>query len=168
MAESDGRASGYLMDLINFLRSTFQVFTHLPVSSTPSYSYAVSSWICDHSSPVSSCNVCYCMCGVNQFCIYRCLDGHTWAEVLGANTFSSLCPLLTFHCLILGVNQCISAQEFRVWCYRCYYTNIRHPFPKPIKSLSIPAHYQHRQLPAHPFTENDTACLRFSSAALSS
>uniref|UniRef100_A0A3P9DT47 Exocyst complex component n=1 Tax=Maylandia zebra TaxID=106582 RepID=A0A3P9DT47_9CICH len=32
MAESDGRASGYLMDLINFLRSTFQVFTHLPVS----------------------------------------------------------------------------------------------------------------------------------------
>uniref|UniRef100_A0A673AQJ5 Exocyst complex component n=1 Tax=Sphaeramia orbicularis TaxID=375764 RepID=A0A673AQJ5_9TELE len=30
MAESDGRASGYLMDLINFLRSTFQVFTHLP------------------------------------------------------------------------------------------------------------------------------------------
>lgn len=37
MSESDGRASGYLMDLINFLRSTFQVFTHLPVSSTPSY-----------------------------------------------------------------------------------------------------------------------------------
>lgn len=34
MAESDGRASGYLMDLINFLRSTFQVFTHLPVSWT--------------------------------------------------------------------------------------------------------------------------------------
>lgn len=32
MAESDGRASGYLMDLINFLRSIFQVFTHLPVS----------------------------------------------------------------------------------------------------------------------------------------
>lgn len=32
MAESNGRASGYLMDLINFLRSTFQVFTHLPVS----------------------------------------------------------------------------------------------------------------------------------------
>uniref|UniRef100_A0A1A7YJC9 Exocyst complex component n=1 Tax=Iconisemion striatum TaxID=60296 RepID=A0A1A7YJC9_9TELE len=30
MAESDGRASEYLMDLINFLRSTFQVFTHLP------------------------------------------------------------------------------------------------------------------------------------------
>ncbi|XP_076419061.1 exocyst complex component 6 isoform X5 [Peromyscus maniculatus bairdii] len=30
MAESDGRASGYLMDLINFLRSIFQVFTHLP------------------------------------------------------------------------------------------------------------------------------------------
>ncbi|XP_077594544.1 exocyst complex component 6 isoform X5 [Stigmatopora nigra] len=30
MAESEGRASGYLMDLINFLRSTFQVFTHLP------------------------------------------------------------------------------------------------------------------------------------------
>uniref|UniRef100_A0A671S3D6 Exocyst complex component n=1 Tax=Sinocyclocheilus anshuiensis TaxID=1608454 RepID=A0A671S3D6_9TELE len=30
MAESDGRASGYLIDLINFLRSTFQVFTHLP------------------------------------------------------------------------------------------------------------------------------------------
>ncbi|XP_061564152.1 exocyst complex component 6 [Cololabis saira] len=30
MIESDGRASGYLMDLINFLRSTFQVFTHLP------------------------------------------------------------------------------------------------------------------------------------------
>ncbi|XP_067433324.1 exocyst complex component 6 isoform X5 [Thunnus thynnus] len=33
MAESDGRASGYLMDLINFLRSTFQVFTHLPLSA---------------------------------------------------------------------------------------------------------------------------------------
>uniref|UniRef100_A0A665XBC7 Exocyst complex component n=1 Tax=Echeneis naucrates TaxID=173247 RepID=A0A665XBC7_ECHNA len=33
MAESDGRASGYLMDLINFLRSTFQVFTHLPVTT---------------------------------------------------------------------------------------------------------------------------------------
>lgn len=32
MSESAGRASGYLMDLINFLRSTFQVFTHLPVS----------------------------------------------------------------------------------------------------------------------------------------
>lgn len=32
MIEPDGRASGYLMDLINFLRSTFQVFTHLPVS----------------------------------------------------------------------------------------------------------------------------------------
>ncbi|ELW66709.1 Exocyst complex component 6 [Tupaia chinensis] len=30
MAEPDGRASGYLMDLINFLRSIFQVFTHLP------------------------------------------------------------------------------------------------------------------------------------------
>ncbi|XP_074856495.1 exocyst complex component 6 isoform X7 [Carettochelys insculpta] len=30
MLEPDGRASGYLMDLINFLRSTFQVFTHLP------------------------------------------------------------------------------------------------------------------------------------------
>ncbi|XP_053165463.1 exocyst complex component 6 isoform X2 [Hemicordylus capensis] len=30
MTEPDGRASGYLMDLINFLRSTFQVFTHLP------------------------------------------------------------------------------------------------------------------------------------------
>uniref|UniRef100_A0A8C5SHU9 Exocyst complex component 6 n=1 Tax=Laticauda laticaudata TaxID=8630 RepID=A0A8C5SHU9_LATLA len=30
MIEPDGRASGYLMDLINFLRSTFQVFTHLP------------------------------------------------------------------------------------------------------------------------------------------
>ncbi|XP_072281151.1 exocyst complex component 6 isoform X3 [Pyxicephalus adspersus] len=30
MAEPDGRASGYLMDLINFLRSTFQVFTNLP------------------------------------------------------------------------------------------------------------------------------------------
>uniref|UniRef100_A0A8K9UG39 Exocyst complex component n=1 Tax=Oncorhynchus mykiss TaxID=8022 RepID=A0A8K9UG39_ONCMY len=30
MPESDGQASGYLMDLINFLRSTFQVFTHLP------------------------------------------------------------------------------------------------------------------------------------------
>ncbi|XP_026172254.1 exocyst complex component 6 isoform X6 [Mastacembelus armatus] len=33
MVESDGRASGYLMDLINFLRSTFQVFTHLPLHS---------------------------------------------------------------------------------------------------------------------------------------
>ncbi|KAL7990483.1 hypothetical protein Chor_013913 [Crotalus horridus] len=32
MIEPDGRASGYLMDLINFLRSIFQVFTHLPVS----------------------------------------------------------------------------------------------------------------------------------------
>uniref|UniRef100_A0A8C0QU69 Exocyst complex component n=1 Tax=Canis lupus dingo TaxID=286419 RepID=A0A8C0QU69_CANLU len=30
MSEPDGRASGYLMDLINFLRSIFQVFTHLP------------------------------------------------------------------------------------------------------------------------------------------
>ncbi|KAJ1141594.1 hypothetical protein NDU88_007922 [Pleurodeles waltl] len=30
MSEPDGRASGYLLDLINFLRSTFQVFTHLP------------------------------------------------------------------------------------------------------------------------------------------
>lgn len=37
MAESDGRASGYLMDLINFLRSTFQVFTHLPVSLMNSF-----------------------------------------------------------------------------------------------------------------------------------
>ncbi|XP_062858749.1 exocyst complex component 6 isoform X2 [Trichomycterus rosablanca] len=34
MSESDGRASGYLMDLINFLRSTFQVFTHLPSNTT--------------------------------------------------------------------------------------------------------------------------------------
>ncbi|XP_041065737.1 exocyst complex component 6-like isoform X6 [Carcharodon carcharias] len=31
MTEPNGRASGYLMDLINFLRSTFQVFTHLPM-----------------------------------------------------------------------------------------------------------------------------------------
>ncbi|XP_078499529.1 exocyst complex component 6 isoform X1 [Lissotriton helveticus] len=30
MSEPDGRASGFLLDLINFLRSTFQVFTHLP------------------------------------------------------------------------------------------------------------------------------------------
>ncbi|XP_028916297.1 exocyst complex component 6 isoform X1 [Ornithorhynchus anatinus] len=30
MSEPNGRASGYLIDLINFLRSTFQVFTHLP------------------------------------------------------------------------------------------------------------------------------------------
>ncbi|XP_037660075.1 exocyst complex component 6 isoform X4 [Choloepus didactylus] len=30
MSEPDGRASGYLIDLINFLRSIFQVFTHLP------------------------------------------------------------------------------------------------------------------------------------------
>ncbi|XP_063291193.1 exocyst complex component 6 isoform X2 [Pelobates fuscus] len=30
MSEPDGRASGYLMDLVNFLRSTFQVFTNLP------------------------------------------------------------------------------------------------------------------------------------------
>ncbi|KAM4703866.1 exocyst complex component 6 [Rhinophrynus dorsalis] len=30
MSEPDGTASGYLMDLINFLRSTFQVFTNLP------------------------------------------------------------------------------------------------------------------------------------------
>ncbi|XP_044153863.1 exocyst complex component 6 isoform X1 [Bufo gargarizans] len=30
MSEPDGRASGYLMDLINFLQSTFQVFTNLP------------------------------------------------------------------------------------------------------------------------------------------
>ncbi|XP_059982166.1 exocyst complex component 6 isoform X5 [Lagenorhynchus albirostris] len=33
MSEPDGRASGYLMDLINFLRSIFQVFTHLPTNS---------------------------------------------------------------------------------------------------------------------------------------
>ncbi|XP_075697119.1 exocyst complex component 6 isoform X1 [Rhinoderma darwinii] len=33
MSEPDGRASGYLMDLINFLRSTFQVFTNLPNNS---------------------------------------------------------------------------------------------------------------------------------------
>lgn len=43
MAESEGRASGYLMDLINFLRSTFQVFTHLPVS-------LLSLW--DHYTPL--------------------------------------------------------------------------------------------------------------------
>ncbi|KAM5237156.1 exocyst complex component 6 isoform 4-T4 [Ctenodactylus gundi] len=30
MSEPDGRASGYLIDLINFLRSIFLVFTHLP------------------------------------------------------------------------------------------------------------------------------------------
>ncbi|KFO29929.1 Exocyst complex component 6 [Fukomys damarensis] len=30
LSEPDGRASGYLIDLINFLRSIFQVFTHLP------------------------------------------------------------------------------------------------------------------------------------------
>uniref|UniRef100_A0A8P0TR90 Exocyst complex component n=2 Tax=Canis lupus familiaris TaxID=9615 RepID=A0A8P0TR90_CANLF len=34
MSEPDGRASGYLMDLINFLRSIFQVFTHLPTNSS--------------------------------------------------------------------------------------------------------------------------------------
>ncbi|XP_044034295.1 exocyst complex component 6 isoform X9 [Siniperca chuatsi] len=48
MAESDGRASGYLMDLINFLRSTFQVFTHLPYLPVQSRSLAFkethSSW----------------------------------------------------------------------------------------------------------------------------
>lgn len=42
MTESDGRASGYLMDLINFLRSTFQVFTHLPVSFVHMNSFEVS------------------------------------------------------------------------------------------------------------------------------
>lgn len=122
MAESDGRASGYLMDLINFLRSTFQVFTHLPVSSKSSYLHAVWSLFCDHSPPVGSCNVCYCMCGIKLCCICSCLDGHTWADVLvdlQNDTFSS------FHCLTLGVNQNISAQECRVWCFRCHYTNIR-------------------------------------------
>ncbi|XP_028916298.1 exocyst complex component 6 isoform X2 [Ornithorhynchus anatinus] len=34
MSEPNGRASGYLIDLINFLRSTFQVFTHLPKSNS--------------------------------------------------------------------------------------------------------------------------------------
>ncbi|XP_062957989.1 exocyst complex component 6 isoform X4 [Cynocephalus volans] len=34
MSEPDGRASGYLMDLINFLRSIFQVFTHLPTNNS--------------------------------------------------------------------------------------------------------------------------------------
>ncbi|XP_073692691.1 uncharacterized protein [Garra rufa] len=43
MSESDGRASGYLMDLINFLRSTFQVFTHLPNNNNDHA--AMSGWI---------------------------------------------------------------------------------------------------------------------------
>ncbi|XP_061764696.1 exocyst complex component 6 isoform X1 [Nerophis ophidion] len=48
MAESDGRASGYLMDLINFLRSTFQVFTHLPNNNNehPSMSGKVAQTAC--------------------------------------------------------------------------------------------------------------------------
>lgn len=51
MAESDGRASGYLMDLINFLRSTFQVFTHLPVSlvillTSDPLNLSLFSWYC--------------------------------------------------------------------------------------------------------------------------
>ncbi|KAI4801138.1 hypothetical protein KUCAC02_000064 [Chaenocephalus aceratus] len=47
MAESDGRASGYLMDLINFLRSTFQVFTHLPNNNNDHASMSVSipAWL---------------------------------------------------------------------------------------------------------------------------
>lgn len=49
MVESDGRASGYLMDLINFLRSTFQVFTHLPVS------------LMKHTQPLSWSRACVCV-----------------------------------------------------------------------------------------------------------
>lgn len=33
----DNKASDYLVDLIAFLRSTFAVFTHLPVSDSCSY-----------------------------------------------------------------------------------------------------------------------------------
>lgn len=57
MAESDGRASGYLMDLINFLRSTFQVFTHLPVSlASPLHR--------THQSVLLLRDVCLCCCVV--------------------------------------------------------------------------------------------------------
>ncbi|KTG46115.1 hypothetical protein cypCar_00024053 [Cyprinus carpio] len=52
MAESDGRASGYLMDLINFLRSTFQVFTHLPLLDL----FMVWDWstyLADYGQPTS-------------------------------------------------------------------------------------------------------------------
>ncbi|KAG7226564.1 hypothetical protein INR49_003721 [Caranx melampygus] len=54
MAESDGRASGYLMDLINFLRSTFQVFTHLPNNNNDHASMSVSipAWLLQHYAAI--------------------------------------------------------------------------------------------------------------------
>lgn len=43
--EPGSRASDYLVDLIGFLRSTFAVFTHLPVSqAAPSLPSAPGSW----------------------------------------------------------------------------------------------------------------------------
>lgn len=35
--EPGSKASDYLVDLIGFLRSTFAVFTHLPVSDPPNF-----------------------------------------------------------------------------------------------------------------------------------
>uniref|UniRef100_A0A8D1DDL8 Exocyst complex component n=2 Tax=Sus scrofa TaxID=9823 RepID=A0A8D1DDL8_PIG len=52
MSEPDGRASGYLMDLINFLRSIFQVFTHLPLLDL----FMVWDWstyLADYGQPAS-------------------------------------------------------------------------------------------------------------------
>ncbi|XP_037660076.1 exocyst complex component 6 isoform X5 [Choloepus didactylus] len=52
MSEPDGRASGYLIDLINFLRSIFQVFTHLPLLDL----FMVWDWstyLADYGQPAS-------------------------------------------------------------------------------------------------------------------
>ncbi|XP_027263254.1 exocyst complex component 6 isoform X2 [Cricetulus griseus] len=54
MAESDGRASGYLMDLINFLRSIFQVFTHLPTKANTN-DYAAMSGKVAQTACMSAC-----------------------------------------------------------------------------------------------------------------
>ncbi|XP_073684950.1 exocyst complex component 6 [Garra rufa] len=62
MSESDGRASGYLMDLINFLRSTFQVFTHLPNNNNDHAAMSLldlfmvwdwSTYLADYGQPTS-------------------------------------------------------------------------------------------------------------------
>lgn len=69
MAESDGRASGYLMDLINFLRSTFQVFTHLPVSVMSSLVKVGTIMVCIHSAVLLPC-VCFLSGAILSLCLH--------------------------------------------------------------------------------------------------
>lgn len=79
MTEPDGRASGYLMDLINFLRSTFQVFTHLPVSIQNASNYRITGILC------MECNTLTFMMGLK-----KALSRLAWTVVCSAKVSTEM------------------------------------------------------------------------------